>query len=66
MYLPEFESRGIELVILTPHFTHPDLMGSQDLRMTDERPFVLFLRDFATENQIALADASARWEFMWQ
>lgn len=64
--LSEIRSAGAELILITPHFTHPDLMGGQGLRFRDERPYTAFLRSFVAENRIALADASSRWENVWK
>jgi len=57
---------GAELILITPHFTHPVLMGTEDLRTCDPRPYVGFLKQFSEQNQIALADASARWENLYR
>jgi hypothetical protein len=56
---------GAELILITPHFTHPVLMGTDDLRTRDRRPYVSFLKEFAGQNRIALADASGRWERLY-
>jgi lysophospholipase L1-like esterase len=62
----ELSAIGSELILITPHFTHPVLMGTQDLRTKDIRPYVQFLKDFSAKNSIALADASARWENLYR
>jgi lysophospholipase L1-like esterase len=62
----ELSAVGSELILITPHFTNPVLMGTQDLRTKDPRPYVQFLKDFSAENSIALADASARWENLYR
>ncbi len=64
--LQHLEAVGAELILITPHFGHMRLMRSQDLRMRDKRPYVAFLRQFAADHNIALADASARWEHLWK
>ena len=55
---------GAEIILITPHFVHPGLMGLQGnpLRPPETRPLIPFLREFAARKQIGLADASARWE----
>ncbi|HEX3812178.1 MAG TPA: SGNH/GDSL hydrolase family protein [Mycobacteriales bacterium] len=53
---------GAEPLLTTPHFTMPAMMGIDDLRAADPRPYVRFIRDFAARQRIALADVSARWE----
>lgn len=55
-----------ELVLITPHFTMPSMMGFKTLREAERRPYVLGLRAFAEKNGIAVADASARWEHLWK
>jgi lysophospholipase L1-like esterase len=55
-----------ELILITPHFTKPEMMGFKTLREPEKRPYVLALRDYATRNNLALADASARWEHLWK
>lgn len=56
---------GGEVIILTPHFVRPDWMGATDLRTPETRAAVGYLREFAAENQVALADASRRWAHLW-
>lgn len=57
---------GAEVIILTPHFTRPGWMGpGTDMRTKEPRPAVGFLKEFAAENKIGLADASRRWEHLW-
>ena len=60
--LKAFREKGSEWIILTPHFSRPDWMGltaqkGKNLEK-DPRGFVKFLRKFAAENEIALADAA--------
>ena len=66
--LGDFRSRNIEWVILTPHYVRPDWMGLDRERDIDEdpRPYVQFLRRFARENHITLADAAARYGRLWR
>ncbi len=55
---------GAEIILITPHFVHPGLMGLQGnpLRPPETRPLIPFLREFAAQKKIGLADASSRWE----
>ena len=55
---------GAELILITPHFTMPAMMKIKSLRSRESRPYVLALCEFARVNNIALADASARWEHL--
>ena len=57
---------GAELVLITPHFTHPDWMGFTSLREPENRPYVAFLKDYAGRHTLAVADASARWAHLWR
>ncbi len=57
---------GGECIILTPHFTRPDWMGGGGrMRTKETRPAVGFLKEFAEDNGVGLADASRRWEHLW-
>lgn len=53
-----------EVILITPHFTMPAMMGFRSLREPERRPYVLALREFADSRGLALADASARWEHL--
>ncbi|MDF2440849.1 MAG: hypothetical protein JWN98_1833 [Abditibacteriota bacterium] len=64
--LQRLEPLGAEVILITPHFTMPEMMGFQTLRESENRPYVLALREFATRNSLGLADASARWEHLWR
>lgn len=64
--LSRVRALGAELVLITPHFTMPSMMGFSSLREPEKRPYVLALREFAAKNGLALADASARWEHLWK
>ncbi len=55
---------GAELLLLTPHFAMPEWMGLPDGRGPDRRHAVAFLRRFAEENGVPLADAARRWEML--
>lgn len=55
-----------EVILITPHFTMPAMMGIEHLWEPEQRPYVLALRDFAGRHGVALADASARWEHLWK
>lgn len=66
--LEDFRKNGIEWVILTPHYVRPDWMGLDREREIDEdpRPYVAFLRNFGEKNDIAIADAAARYGRLWR
>jgi lysophospholipase L1-like esterase len=64
--LKRLEPSGAEVILITPHFTMWRMMGFKSMRESEKRPYVLALRDFATKHNIALADASARWQHLWQ
>ena len=53
---------GAALILITPHFTMPDWMKLPNGRGPDGRHAVAFLRRFAAEQKVPLADASRRWE----
>jgi len=55
---------GAEVILITPHLVHPNLMGlpGNPLRPADPRPLIPFLKEFSAKQNIGLADASARWE----
>ncbi len=57
---------GAELILITPHFTKPEMMGFETLRDPECRPYVVSLREYAQKHNLALADASARWEHLWK
>ncbi len=52
-----------EIIFITPNYS---MFDWPDIRGKDERPYIGYLRDFAAEHNIAVADASARWENLWQ
>jgi hypothetical protein len=63
-----FRVIGAEWILLAPHYVKPDWMGLDRQRNIDDdpRPYVRFLREFARNNQIALADASRRYGRLWR
>jgi lysophospholipase L1-like esterase len=64
--LRRLEPTGAEVILITPHFTMWRMMGFKSMREAEKRPYVVALRDFAGKHNIALADASARWEHLWK
>ena len=64
--LERIQAMGAELILITPHFTKPEMMGFKTLREPERRPYVLALREYAQKRNLALADASARWEHLWK
>lgn len=67
-FLEAFRKAGSEWVILTPHYVRPSWMGLKECRNSDDdpRPFVKAVRKFASDNGVALADASRRWGHLWR
>lgn len=57
---------GSVLLLITPHFSMPGWMNLPNGRGPDPRPLVAFLRRFARENRVPLADAARRWEQLEQ
>lgn len=57
---------GAEVILITPHFVRPDWMNLKSQREDESRAYVFGLRDFATKNNVALADASSRWARLWR
>ena len=64
--LHRFAELDAECILITPHFTHPQWMGLASMRGEEGRDYVRFLHEFAETHQLALADASARWQHLWQ
>ncbi len=64
--LRRLEPLEAEVILITPHFTMPSMMGFRSLREPERRRYVLALRGFAAARGLALADASARWEHLWK
>ncbi len=62
--LQRLKAAGAEWILITPHFTMPEWMGLPNGRGPDGRPAVAFLRQFAREHRIPLADTSRRWELL--
>ncbi len=66
--LDMFRNAGIEWIILTPHYVKPSWMGlTEQKNCTDDpRFYVQYARKYAAENKIALADASAKYGYLWK
>lgn len=65
-FLADFQAIGAEWVILTPHYsTFMNWPSERDLD-DDPRAYVKMLRRFAPENNVALADAAARYGRLWR
>jgi lysophospholipase L1-like esterase len=64
--LDRLRKLGAEVILITPHFTMPGMMGFKHLREKEKRGYVLNLRRYAEEHGLAVADASARWEHLWR
>ncbi len=59
-----FAALGCECILITPYFVTPSWMGADNVKSDETRDFNLFLREFAAEKKLALADASSRWEHL--
>jgi hypothetical protein len=58
----EFTKDGIEWMLVIPHYNYHSWMGEPTDRVeTDNRPFVLNLRKYVANHNMAYADWSARW-----
>jgi lysophospholipase L1-like esterase len=55
---------GGEVILITPHFTMPEMMGHAIPRGPETRKNVAQLRDIAREQSVGLADVSRRWEHL--
>jgi len=56
-----------EIILITPHFVRQDWMGVTTAKVdNDPRPYVRGLREFAAENDIAVADAAELWGELWR
>ncbi len=66
--LADFREIGAEWIILTPHYIRPTWMGfsSQQNIDDDPRAYVKGVRDFAQQNQIAVAEGSLRYGRLWR
>ena len=66
--LADFRENGIEWTILTPHYIRCDWMGLKGQTDCDDdpRPYTAFVRRFARENGVGLADAALRWGHLWR
>lgn len=63
-----FQGIGAEWGVMTPPYVKPDWMGLDRQRDIDEdpRPYVRFLREFAREHGLAVADAAGRFGRLWR
>jgi lysophospholipase L1-like esterase len=57
---------GTEVIFITPSFFDLELMNFKTQRDSDHRPYIAFLRKFAADHQIAVADAASRWNHLWK
>jgi lysophospholipase L1-like esterase len=62
--LQQLRNAGAEVILITPHFVMPEMMGHKFPRGGETRPNVELLRKIAAENHIGLADVSKRWEHL--
>ena len=57
---------GAEIVIVTPSFFNLDYMKFQSYREQDSRPYDFFVRKFADDHRLGIADVSSRWEHLFK
>jgi lysophospholipase L1-like esterase len=58
---------GAEVILISPHLVRPDWMKVSTAKFDeDPRPYVRDLKQFAADNNIALADGSALWTRLWR
>jgi len=63
--IDQIRAIGGEIIIITPHFTMPSMMGISSIKQAREtRPNVECLREIAQEKEVGLADVSKRWEHL--
>src|SRR5439155_20052582 len=60
----QIRAAGGEIILITPHFTMPEMMGHEFPRGKETRKGVEELRKIAAEQSVALADVSKRWEHL--
>lgn len=64
--LDDLRAIGTEWIIITPHYsTHTGIRIERDCD-EDPRAYVKWVRRFAAENNVALADASLRYGRLWR
>ncbi|MGE5531389.1 MAG: SGNH/GDSL hydrolase family protein, partial [Bacteroidota bacterium] len=58
---------GAEVILIAPHLVRPDWLKVPTAKFDeDPRPYVRDLKQFAVDNNIALADASSLWTRLWR
>ena len=60
----QIQASGAEIILMTPHFTMPEMMRLDLWRGKESRPMVGVLRKIAEEKAVGLADVSSRWEHL--
>jgi lysophospholipase L1-like esterase len=60
----QIRDAGAEIILITPHFTMPEMMNKPQPRGGETRATVALLRDIAAKHKVALADTSKRWEHL--
>jgi lysophospholipase L1-like esterase len=60
----QIRGSGAEIILITPHFTMPQMMHRDTWRGGETRPMVGVLRQIADDKAVALADVSRRWEHL--
>lgn len=67
-FLNDFKEIGAEWIILTPHYVMAEWMGLDREREIDDDPrlYTKQVRQFAAENNIAVADGALRYGRLWR
>lgn len=55
------QAQGVAVLVITPHWPSPQLMGTSNWQGVSRNRLYAFLRAFAEKNNWALADVEARW-----
>lgn len=66
--LTEFKEIDAEWIILTPHYVRTDWMGLDREKDIDDdpRPYTQGIKEFCEKNNVAIADAAARYGRLWR
>jgi len=60
----QMKKAGSEVILTTPNFVMPKMMGIKSLRGKDNRPDVKVIREVARAENVGLADVSRQWEHL--
>jgi hypothetical protein len=60
----QIRAAGAEPLLITPHFTMPEMMGLPHPRGKESRATVAVIRAIAAEHHVGVADTTKRWEHL--